>query len=202
MGWTFQDYTTRKETIEHLTEGWTSTFPNGGTRKNVCLAKQFKGSCFKGTLYAVFEMTEANADGSVLKQERWIFVAMMQYSNYEGRKSWGYKDMDESCGPYEDGCPKKYMAMVPCPDQPWARAFRARCMLKHELNDARRQINRKIRKSEITYAAGMETYNKAKEEYRRKLDELRVKSEAEDKEYEAKREAERKAAEPVAAVAS
>jgi hypothetical protein len=108
MGWTVQYGGTRRGTISELTRGW-----EGDNNIVKCLAKQFKGNAFSGTLYAVFETTPKDCSKP---SYRWIFVALMRY--YPGRDGgWGYKDMDETCGPCEVSCPLKYLEMAgPLPE--------------------------------------------------------------------------------------
>jgi hypothetical protein len=112
MGWTVTYGDSRKDVIQYLTKGWESE-----KAAVKCLAKQFKGNAFSGTLYGVFETTPK--DGS--KPYRWIFVALMRYyptSKTQGQGGWGYKDMDETCGPCEVSCPLKYIEMAPLVDRP------------------------------------------------------------------------------------
>ena len=35
-----------------------------------------------------------------------------------------HKEMEESVGPYYYGCPPEWLALVPCPDNDWARGWR------------------------------------------------------------------------------
>lgn len=120
MGWTVTYGGSRKSVIEELTEGW-----EGENTIVKCLAKQFKGNAFTGTLYAVFETTPKDCSKP---SYRWIFVGLLRY--YPGKDGgWGYKDMDETCGPCEVSCPLKYLEMAgPLPegDKSYAVAWRER----------------------------------------------------------------------------
>ena len=40
---------------------------------------------------------------------------------------WGYKDMDETMGPYEDKCPASILALLTPTDSEYAKAWRERC---------------------------------------------------------------------------
>lgn len=42
--------------------------------------------------------------------ERWIGCDLMRHQKDYG---WGYKDLDEICGPYYYSCPLKYLDLVP-----------------------------------------------------------------------------------------
>lgn len=108
MGWTVIPGSRRKEVIRDLKAGWESE--RGVVR---CLAAQYKGSPFKGVLYGVFESTPKPREGAPpgdLRPQRWLFVALLEY--FRGHDGWGYKDMDETCHPYNYNCPEKYLAMA------------------------------------------------------------------------------------------
>lgn len=93
MGWLFSErWPTRASLREHLVND------NG--------VKTLK-SCWKGNnLWAVQEGTKQ--DGTVVR-----FVALYMTA-YHGKNldGWGYKDIDESCGPYHKNCPVSYIEMV------------------------------------------------------------------------------------------
>jgi hypothetical protein len=91
MGWLF-GWHTRKDLVDHLITG------NG--------VKTIE-HCFKGNnLWAVNEYTKQ--DGSTVQ-----YIALYLLRGRTGsRDGWGYKDMDESCGPNYYNCPLKYLDMV------------------------------------------------------------------------------------------
>lgn len=93
MGWLFSErWPTRASLREHLVNG------NG--------LKTLK-SCWKGNnLWAIQECTKQ--DGTVVR-----FVALYLCA-YHGKNldGWGYKDLDESCGPCKTNCPVSYIEMV------------------------------------------------------------------------------------------
>ena len=120
MGWTFGSNTTRKQIIQERTALWDNKNNSNNTKDHyvsfVCLKNCFKGSSVAGTLWTVWEITHFNKlDDSVIKTERFIGCDLLRYSNYRNSHSWGYKDMDESMGPYIYNCPLSYLPMVPCP---------------------------------------------------------------------------------------
>lgn len=98
MGWLF-GWNTRKELADHLLRG------NGlRTIKH----------CFKGNnLWAVqaYTYTEGPQAG---KTVQFIALYLIRGSN-NSSDGWGYKDMDESAGPYYYNCPLAYLDMVPDP---------------------------------------------------------------------------------------
>lgn len=186
MGWTFINDSCRKDVIAELTEGWENDWQDGKTTCT-CLAKCFKGAAFAGTLYAVFERRFYDRHGVELqdKRDRFIFVALMKYSNYQNSRSWGYKDMTESEGPYVKHCPVKYFKMVKCPDNAWARRFRRDCESYFRLKQVRQAANKAIRRNEISFSEGQKRYDEAHKKY---LDELEASDKLSDQEYEVEKE--------------
>lgn len=91
MGWLF-GWHTRKELADHLLTG------NG-----IVTLKH----CFKGNnLWAVQE--GVRQDGVTVR-----FIALyLLRGNTKARDKWGYKDIDESMGPYAHNCPVSYIDFV------------------------------------------------------------------------------------------
>ena len=111
MGWLFVPGSDRRSMIKDRTSIWERTNKDGTTIKTTCLAHCFRGNCFSGVLWSVFERTFIRDGEQTEPSQRWIPCDGMQYSrNNDG---WGYKDLDESTRPYYYSCPKKYLDMVP-----------------------------------------------------------------------------------------
>jgi hypothetical protein len=165
MGWTFIPGSRRSSVIEELVQHQNWEREDGSKVLRKCLTKCYKGSSFKGTLYAVFEDTVTAPDGTpdLLASHRWIFVAMMQYSKRD--EGWGYKDMDESMGPCESKCPLSYFEMVPCPDNTSARRWRERCRWDREVVALKTSLNKKLRKGEVLRQDAQLQYNEAVRAY-------------------------------------
>ena len=129
MGWLF-GWNSRKELAEHLIHG------NGvRTLKH----------CFKGNnLWAVQEWTDK--DGVVRP-----FIALyMLKGRSDSRDGWGYKDLDESAGPYYYTCPVSYLDMVPDPGG-YATEWREK-VYKHADARARKlSYGQRIKLYEIEY---------------------------------------------------
>jgi len=99
MGWLFTEGQTRRQLIDHLTSPWETEKVKGITLKRYCSGN---------TLFTVQEVSNKETGEAT----RYIGVYLMQRdANY----GWGYKDMDESCGPYQYGCPLSFLDMVPDP---------------------------------------------------------------------------------------
>lgn len=113
MGWLF-GWNTRKELADHLISG------NG-----VHTIKH----CFKGNnLWAVQEYTHSELDWDgkpnpkAGQTARFIALYLIKGRDICNKRTgrydpdgWGYKDMDESAGPYYFNCPLAYLDMVPDP---------------------------------------------------------------------------------------
>lgn len=152
MGWTFPYGASRKYVIAELTDHYVS---ENKLFERTCLAKCYKGSNFKGTLYAVFENRHFNGDEAV----RFIFVAMLQCRKMDGKMSWGYKDMEESMGPCQCGCPVSYFDLVPVVPNASAERWRERCRLQQRQVALRVKLNRAIRRGEVDPRLAKEQYN-------------------------------------------
>lgn len=104
MGTTVVSNTTRKELVEGLLRTQNAVDPKTGSKTG-----EFKtlAHCFKGNnVWAVQERTFL--DG----REPIRFVAFYLITRY-GPGEWGYKDMDETCGPCYYNCPVSYLDMAP-----------------------------------------------------------------------------------------
>ena len=109
MGWLF-GYYTRKELVDHLCEG------NGVTT----LKRRFVGN----TLYTVNAYEQAN--GTDIK-----YACVYLLKGRTGtRDGWGYKDMDETMGPYYYDFPVSWLDMLsPCDSENalgWRKCVRER----------------------------------------------------------------------------
>lgn len=74
------------------------------------------------TFYAAIERTN-KATG---ERQVWAAVILINYANQD-RHNFGYKDMDESCGPNETDCPARILDLLTPTDSQYANDWRARC---------------------------------------------------------------------------
>lgn len=94
MGWLF-GWSTRGELADHLISG------NG--------VKTIKHAWKGNNLWAVQEGTKR--DGT-----KELFIALyLTKGRTNSSEGWGYKDMDETAGPYYYNCPISFLNMVPDP---------------------------------------------------------------------------------------
>ncbi len=111
MGWYFLSDSNRNNTIKEAIGEGTWDNKDGTIVTNKCLAKQFKGNPFSGVLYAVVNITRKNNQGQEFLNQNYILVCLLRYSKRDN--GWGYKPMEEACGPYNYSCPLKYLEMCP-----------------------------------------------------------------------------------------
>jgi hypothetical protein len=123
MGWLFSErWQTKSEMVRHLTRTNHHTGIDGGVVIFSTIKKCVRGN----TLYAV-QRTRALHATSVALVNTFISIYLMRSSKNSG--GWGYKDMEESCGPCEHGCPTSYFDIVGPPPNEYAKQWRARCRL-------------------------------------------------------------------------
>jgi hypothetical protein len=137
MGWLFKSGSTRRDLIEERTQSWERQ-SGDMLVKSTCLAHCYRGNVFSGVLWSVWERTFTKDDAEVQPTERWIQCDLLQYQRDYG---WGYKDMEESMGPYYYSCPMKYLDMVPIDTYGGNPEWRVEVMQHHE----RRRDKRKAR---------------------------------------------------------
>lgn len=129
MGWYFGPYS-KKQLIADLTvNDITREREFDGIRiVTECKAHCYRGNNFSGVLWTVWERTYTEmgykcflpvSENPVIKGmpvkfpqvHRWIGCDLLQY--HKGTDGWGYKPLEESCGPYYWSCPLGYLTMVP-----------------------------------------------------------------------------------------
>jgi hypothetical protein len=126
MGWTVTHEKKLKPFIEDLVREYHTVTPdgNGEQRYRVCLAHSYAmASPGEGTLYAVWEVwktylkTGATVPIEIAgSKKRFIAIYLCKFYGGRGRADgWGYKDMDESCGPNEVHCPLSFLQLAPDP---------------------------------------------------------------------------------------
>lgn len=96
MGWLFTLGASRKNIIADLTERQESASAIYETLAHCCV----------GNNLWVVQARTMKATG-----ERIRFIAL--YLLQRSSDGWGYKDMDETCGPHYFNCPLKYLDMAP-----------------------------------------------------------------------------------------
>ena len=123
MGWLFTNGSTRSGLISERTKGWQHAAGDGTEVKSACLANCYRGGVFSGVLWTVWERTFTKGGHEVKPTERWIGCDLLRYQSSYG---WGYKDMEESMGPYFYSCPLKYLDIVPVvANESWREQVRA-----------------------------------------------------------------------------
>lgn len=140
MGWLFSPSWNRKSLIQERIESWNSKdrdLDNPNYVVATCLKHCYRGNAFFGVLWTVWEhkLLDRKND-KLIKIDKWIGCDLLKCENYNGTKEWGYKDMEESCGPNYCSCPLSYLELAPCTNVNWRRQVR--------IYHARRNIKLKI----------------------------------------------------------
>lgn len=125
MGWLFPYGATRRQLICDLTKSW-ETHNGDVLIKSTSINHCYRGGSFSGVLWSVWERTFSSAGQEAAAAHRWIGCDLLEYRRAE--EGWGYKDLDESCGPCHFSCPLKYLDLVPLDkfggNAEWREAFR------------------------------------------------------------------------------
>lgn len=102
MGYTFYQNRTKQQMIQDITSD----------EKSETMSWQTIDQSLRGNvLWTVCKITDLQAN----TEKNVIFCYLL--SKNEGE--WGYKDMSESCGPFQYNCPLKFLKMAPVADQEW-----------------------------------------------------------------------------------
>jgi len=130
MGWLFRYGVTRKQLIEERTRSWERTRDDGLMIATNCLASCYRGGAFAGVLWAVWERSFIKDGEQTESPQRWITCDLLRHERDAG---WGYKDLDEGCGPFAVSCPLAYLDLVPLDRyggnvgwREWVRAYHSR----------------------------------------------------------------------------
>lgn len=140
MSWLFTPGSNRQSLIKDRTSDWQRTNDDGTTIKTICLAHCFRGNCFSGVLWSVFERTFVRDNLITQQSQRWIQCDLLQYSRSDD--GWGYKDMEESMHPYYYSCPSKYLNLVPIETYGGNAAWRDGVRKHHQASLEKRRSRR------------------------------------------------------------
>jgi hypothetical protein len=128
MGWLYTEGQTRRQLIDNLTREWETADRKGSTYKRYCSGN---------TLFTVTEIVNKHS-GEIM---RYIGVYLLQREQNYG---WGYKDMDESMGPYQYGCPLSFFDLVPDPGG-YATEWRKRNRENHARRFQKLELHQRVK---------------------------------------------------------
>jgi hypothetical protein len=137
MGWLFGEHS-KESLIERCLRG--DAHPTDYT----AIAHSVVGN----HLWTVFERDQGKPDHTEYngrtfpRPARLLTLHLLAYSKRDD--CWGYKDMDESMGPYEYDCPLKYLDMVPDPGG-YATGWRDKVRAFHAGKRDKRALVKSIR---------------------------------------------------------
>ncbi len=139
MGWlSSHQWNSKKEMADYLLSPEYNKLSPGGCYKPI-------DSCFKthgrygGTLWVVFEKFDSNG---ISTNMRFIFCGLIAYFKVHG--CYGYKDLEESCGPVEKDCPLRFFELVPTPPNEWAKEWREKVREYHAKKPSLKKLGVKV----------------------------------------------------------
>ena len=142
MGWLISYGDTKSETIARRTK----TEVNAeGTRR-----WSYPKSCVRGNCLWKIMVIEDLKDGVWVEDIRLIALDLLAKGS-RSDEGWGYKDIDETMGPYETSCPISYLDMVPCPDSECARDWREKVRERAAGKQAVTEVIRAMKKGDTLY---------------------------------------------------
>jgi hypothetical protein len=135
MGWLFTQGQSRKALIGRVTRPWgvdldPAQYEGAARAEHRAVRRCWKGNVtHSGRLWVLFETRFLDAAGAPFeaRTRRWIGLFLCEHSPQD--QGWGYKDIDESMGPYEYDCPLAYVDAASAPEGehagPWREKVRA-----------------------------------------------------------------------------
>ena len=87
------------------------------------------------TFYAAVEQVNKETGKRIV----WAAVILVRYYP-KGEHNFGWKDMDESCGPYETKCPERILKLLTPTDNEFALGWRKACWANIEKRKARKNL--------------------------------------------------------------
>jgi len=127
MGWLYTHKDPKESVLDFFQKRFNYTRENGSYGKIIaCSVKNIR------TAYMAYEIYRADEN----KKDVVALVCLLDYvpNDYY---NFGYKDMDETMGPYEDECPEKILKLLTPTDYEYANDWRNRCWENIRKNKAR-----------------------------------------------------------------
>jgi hypothetical protein len=99
-----------------------------GWKSKAALVQHLIGQCDTGGMKLLDKALVGGVLYALIQKgdERFIAVILIKGYREPGGTEWGYKDMDESCGPNVEDCPERLLAQSTINDG-YAPEWRARC---------------------------------------------------------------------------
>ena len=128
MGYTeFQEGYSLRRIIRDYTGGWARTGNDGVTYGSRCISKCVRGDRRHHVRlwmllqeYAKYPDDDPERPGQTVYEPAVIGLMLLDCQ----RRCWGYRDMSESCGPYEYDCPLSYLKIAPETNRKWREQVR------------------------------------------------------------------------------
>lgn len=159
MGWTVHFNCNLKSMIRDRIRPWENTKVEGYDRvTGETLKHCFRGAVtHSGRLWSVREVKWWR-NGEVVNTVRYIALDLLVYSRQD--EGWAYKDIDESCGPYEIDCPLSYLEMTPQPESECAGPWREKVRAYHADRQRRNTLYKRVKVGDnITLRGGIRPHD-------------------------------------------
>ena len=116
MGWTYRTKDDGQSVADVLDE--LCTFESGGYRSRLL-------DCAVVSLFTAYAAVERI---TIATGEKEVYALVCLLDHVPGeRHNFGYKDMDETMGPYEDQCPERILKLLTPTENPCALRWRKKC---------------------------------------------------------------------------
>lgn len=116
MGWTYDHKDSDVKVVDFFKERF---FYENENSKGEVIAGGVKNF---HTAYMAYKITDKKTN----KSQVVALVCLISYNRHDYH-NFGFKDMDESCGPNESNCPEKIMKLLTPTDNVYAIRWRERC---------------------------------------------------------------------------
>lgn len=140
MGWTWynvaEEWKNGKKTIDRKKEcdSILTQKPREMDGRWIPGTEVLKSAMVGTTYYAAVKTTYKDGRSAVWAA---VFLTKTECGKYD---NFGYKDMDETCGPPECQCPKGILNLLTETDSTYAKEWRERCLKYHEWKKERKAL--------------------------------------------------------------
>ena len=129
MGWTWYQATQYKKGKVDRKAECDDYFMKSNSKYYVVEKSSMVGNVYYAAIRAIgtYNYKEKTVM-AIPKEYQYVFaVVFLTSTNAKDVYNFGYKDMDETCGPCEADCPKSILELLTPTDSEWANQWRQRC---------------------------------------------------------------------------
>jgi len=146
--------------------GWTYTYKPKNESVFEFFQRRFNYTKYNGSYGKVIDCAVVNLRTAYLAYECYspengrVVVAIVCLLDYVPNDpyNFGYKDMEECCGPYEAECPERILRLLTPTESEWAQKWRDACWKNLANKKVRLTRGRKVRSPQPIYFTNGESY--------------------------------------------